>query len=297
MISQRRIAITGANGYVGRLLVRAASKAGEVASLVRAPNGAGNFRWSLEMSEQDMTQLLISSGVTHIVHAAWNMRASSREQLESSCISGTQRLLNASKAAGVRQFIFISTISAFEGASSLYGRAKLAAERLVQEAGGLVLRLGLVYGNSEGGMFGSLSKIAARLPVIPLVSGGPGRQYLLHEDSLSAVIVRAIQGDFDQERRPLTLAHPEPVALSELMARLATREGRKVVFVPVSWRLIHAALRLLERLRLNAGFSSDSLVSFVFQNTAPDFEPLTDHSIAMISLTGAPPTQVAQRRP
>jgi nucleoside-diphosphate-sugar epimerase len=297
MASSPVIAVTGANGYVGRLLVRTAATIGEVTSLVRVPKDGRDRLWSLEMTEQEMTRLLIASGVTHVVHAAWDMRASSREQLESSCISGTRRLLHAAKAARVQQFIFISTISAFDGARSLYGQAKLAAERLVQEAGGLVLRLGLVYGNSEGGMFGSLSKIAARFSVIPLVSGGPGCQFLLHEHSLAEAIVRAIRGDFDHERRPLTLAHPEPVRLKDLMAMLATRGGRKVVFVPVSWRLIYFALRQLEQVHLNAGFSSDSLVSFVFQNPTPDFAPLTDYTITMVSFSGARKTPAAQRPP
>jgi nucleoside-diphosphate-sugar epimerase len=297
MASSPVIAVTGANGYVGRLLVRVAATVGEVTSLVRIPKGDKDRPWSLEMTEQEMARLLIASGATHVVHAAWNMRASSREQLESSCIAGTRRLLNAAKTAGVRQFIFISTISAFEGASSLYGQAKLAAEQLVKEAGGLVLRLGLVYGNSEGGMFGSLSKIAARFPIIPLISGGPGCQFLLHEDSLAEAIVRAIRGDFDQERRPLTLAHPEPVRFKDLMAMLATSGGRKVVFVPVSWRLIYLPLRLLEQMRLSVGFSSDSLVSFVFQNATPDFTTLTDYNITMVSFSAARKTSAAQKQP
>lgn len=291
------IAVTGANGYVGRLLVRAASTVGDVVPLVRVPRDAGDRAWSLEMTELEMTHVLISSGVTHIVHAAWNMRASSREQLESSCISGTRRLLNAAKAARVHRFIFISTISAFEGASSLYGQAKLAAEEMVRGAGGLVLRLGLVYGNSGGGMFGRLSMIAARLPIIPLISGGPGRQFLLHEDSLAAVIVRSIQGDFANHGQLLTLAHPEPVRLKDLMATLAAREGRRVMFVAVPWRLIYVALRLLEQLRVNAGFSSDSLVSFVFQNPAPDFSSLTHCNVSMMGFSGAQQMPVARRRP
>lgn len=297
MVSSPVIAVTGANGYVGRSVARAASTAGNVISLVRVPKHGGDRSWSLEMTEQEMIRVLASLDVTHVVHAAWNMRASSREQLEASCVSGTRRLLNAAKSSGVRQVIFISTISAFEDARSVYGQAKLTAERLVEEFGGLVLRLGLVYGNDKGGMFGALSKLAARFPVIPLVRGGPGYQYLLHEDALAVVIVRAIRGDFDGERRPLTLAHPEPVWLCDLMATLAAREGRRVMFVPVSWRLIYIALRLLERLRLNPGFSSDSLVSLVFQNPAPNFAPLNEYGIEMVSLSDAQEVPVAQTRP
>lgn len=297
MLSSPIIAVTGANGYVGRSVARAASTIGKVISLVRVPKHDGDRAWSLEMTEQEMTLLLNSLSVTHIVHAAWNMRANSLEQLESSCIAGTRRLLNAAKFSGVRQLIFISTISAFDDAHSAYGQAKLTTERLVREYGGLVLRLGLVYGSSKGGMFGSLSKLAARFPVIPLVSGGPGCQFLLHEDALALVIVRAIRGDFDGERRPLTLAHPEPVRLRDLMATLAAREGRKVMFFPVSWRLIYVALWLLERLRLHPVFTSDSLVSFVFQNPAPDFVPLTDHAIKMVSFSDAQDALVAKTPP
>lgn len=132
--------------------------------------------------------------------------------------------------------------------------------------------------------------------MIPLISGGPGRQYLLHEAALAAAVIRAVRGEFDGERRPVTLAHPDPVPLKEVLAALAANGGRKVVFFPVSWRLVYFALRLLEQLRLDPGFTSDSLVSFVFQNPAPDFQPAADHDIQMISFNGAIGAAAARRQ-
>lgn len=282
-----RIGVTGANGYVGQIMTRAASRAGDVVSLVRVPRRPGDRLWSLEMSEEEMRNALVSSGITHVIHAAWNMRARSLEQLESSCVAGTERLLSAARSSSLKSFIFISTISAFDETRSAYGKAKLLTERSVGKlANGLVLRLGLVYGDEMGGMFGSLSRLAARLPVMPLVSGGPGFQYLLHEESLSEAVVRAIQGDFDSERRALTLAYPKPILLRDLMTLLAARHGRNVVFVRLDWRILYITIGLVEMLGMNFGTSRDSLISFIFQNPKPDFAPLFDHDIKMASISG-----------
>ena len=53
--------------------------------------------------------------------------------------------------------------------------------------------------------------------------------------------------------------------------RLALEAGRKIVLVPVPWQLLYAAFRTAEGLGLKLGFKSDSIVSFIYQNPAPDF--------------------------
>jgi hypothetical protein len=58
--------------------------------------------------------------------------------------------------AGVRRLVFISTISAFDGCRSFYGKGKLEVERITHSLGGWVIRPGLLYGEKPGGMLGRL---------------------------------------------------------------------------------------------------------------------------------------------
>jgi nucleoside-diphosphate-sugar epimerase len=296
MPSMPNVAITGANGYVGSIIAQALSGYASVIPLVRSPKTASDRLWSLEMSEQDMVNVLQRSNVTHIVHSAWDMRENSHDKLARLCVAGTRRLLTAARAAGTRPMIFISSISAFNSARSAYGQSKFAAENIVLAAGGVVLRLGLVYGACNGGVFGSLAALARRFPLIPNVRGGSGVQFMLHERSLAEIIVRAVQGDFWGERRVLTLAHPNPIRLSDLLHSLTAAAGRKVVLVPVPWQLIYLLLRSAEIFRLPLDFRSDSLLGFIYQDPQPDFAAMRDHRIVVPPFASRCSTTVTANR-
>jgi nucleoside-diphosphate-sugar epimerase len=254
-------AVTGANGYVGGVIARALGP--ETVRLVRRPAGPLDVAWSFG---DDPTAALKAHGVTRVVHAAWDMRASRLATLEAGCVAGSKILLDAAGAAG-STFTFISTISAFEGARSAYGQAKLQVERLVLAAGGNVLRAGLVHGDGDGGMFGSLRQTVAKARVIPLIGDGAAPQYLLPEALLAQVVRMEFSG-------LVTLAAPEPVAFRDLLRRIAAAQGKSPLLVPVPWQLFYAGFRSAEALGLKLGFKSDSVLSLVFQNPAPDFAPM-----------------------
>ena len=80
--------------------------------------------------------------------------------------------------------IVLSSMSAYEGTTQIYGRAKPRIEAATLQVGGCVLRPGLVYGASAGGMVAALRKLA-RLPVVA-VPIGEMRQYTVHEDDFGA---------------------------------------------------------------------------------------------------------------
>jgi nucleoside-diphosphate-sugar epimerase len=261
------IGVTGANGYVGGMIAGALAGQG-VMRLVRRPAGADDLAWSFATPADVLAEALRARGVTRVVHAAWDMQASRLDELEAGCVAGSARLLEAASAAGAK-VIFISSISAFAGARSAYGKAKLQVEKAVLAQGGLVLRLGLVMGS--GGMFGSLRKSVARAKIIPLIGDGSTPQFLLAEATLVEVVRAAVRGDFDAETGPVTLANPVPVAFKAILARLAREAGQRVKLVPVPWQVFYAGFRTAEALGLRLGFRSDSIIGFIFQDPAPDF--------------------------
>jgi nucleoside-diphosphate-sugar epimerase len=275
------VAVTGANGYVGSVIVGWLLERHRVISLVRSPQNDNDRPWSLSMTEYQMSETLAREDITHIIHAAWEMKTNSIGELQRLSVSGTARLLSAAKMAGVGRFTFISTISAFEGARSAYGKSKLAAEQMVISGGGSVLRLGLVYGGGNGGVFGSLCRMVENHRILPIV-GGAADQYLLHEESLSAAISQAVEGVFDIERRVITLAHPQPIPFVKLLQIIAARKGRDIILLPIPWRVLYAALRVAEMLGIRSAFRSDSIVSLVNQNPRPDFIPAMQYQLGMI---------------
>jgi nucleoside-diphosphate-sugar epimerase len=273
------VAVTGATGYVGSIIVDALRRCVTVLGLVRTTESPDQIRWSFDAEPDVVARELRARGATHLVHAAWDMSASCESELERTCVAGSRNLLMAARQANLKQVTFISTISAFEGARSAYGRSKLEVEELFHQENGLVLRLGLVYGERPGGAFGKLRQVVRSSRVIPMIGNGKAPQYLLDEGTISDVVRRAVAGEFEGETAPVTLANPEPIALHDLLHRIARAEGRAVTLVPVPWRIIYLTLYAAELLGLRLNVRSDSVLSFVCQNVAPDFGAMARHSI------------------
>jgi len=83
-----------------------------------------------------------------------------------------------------------------------------------------------------------------------MIGDGSSLQYLLHEDTLADVARRAIVGEFDEAREPLTVAEPDGIAFRALLRYVADLQGRRLILVPVPWRVLYAGLRFAESLGL-----------------------------------------------
>lgn len=294
MISNPVCAITGASGYVGSTLSAALGSEWNVVPVVRRPSAEKkSINWEFT-SDRDVTEELASRKVQVLIHAAWDMRANTIEELFTTCVSGSTRLYEMARNAGVKRIIFISTISAFEGCRSAYGRSKLEVERITRQVGGIVLRPGLVYGPTPGGVFGAIRNQVRRSRIIPLIGAGQAPQFLLHEETLRDCAVRAARGNLGAPRgEPITLAHPKPWPFRELVLSIARAERRQVTLLPTPWPLLYAALRCAEAFHVPGPIRSDSVISFVHQNPAPDFSQLAKYDIHPIPFTEAQLSSVA----
>jgi nucleoside-diphosphate-sugar epimerase len=262
-------AITGASGYVGSRIAAALAQDFEILPLGRNPGPSG-IGWHMA-GEQSIAQSLRLRGTKVLVHSAWDFNCPRPEDNWKSNVEGSRRLLDDARAAGIQRIVFVSTISAFAGARSEYGKAKLAVERMVLDAGGAVIRPGLVWGSRPGGMFGSLREQVRKGSIVPTIGDGRYPQFLVHEDDLADTIRRAAVSDAGFSGRTLTLAHPNGILLCDLILRLAADEGRSVRLVGIPWRVIYAGLRTAEALGLKLGFRSDSVLSLVYQDPRPHF--------------------------
>ncbi|HEX9047187.1 MAG TPA: NAD-dependent epimerase/dehydratase family protein, partial [Verrucomicrobiae bacterium] len=264
-------AITGSNGYVGGAIKNYFLTQGwDVLDLVRQPKaGARTARFQLG-ADVPADSL---AGVDVLVHCAYDFKPLQWEELRAVNVAGTEKLFRAARTAGVKKIICISTISAYEGCRSLYGRAKLEIEKLALDHGALVIRPGLVYGRGPGGMFGKLAQQVRKSSVIPLIGDGSQIQYLVHEEDLSRFIWRYAAGEIQCGPRILTAANAEPWPFKKLLREIARGQNRKPAFIPLPWRLVWLGLRSAEACSLRLNFRSDSLVSLMYQNPNPDFSP------------------------
>jgi nucleoside-diphosphate-sugar epimerase len=264
---RRMCVITGAGGFVGKQLAAVFERDGwEVNGWSSAAPGKRRFRLGEPVDPRRF------QGVQALVHCAYDFRPRTRQSIYTTNVEGSRRLIEAASQAGVPQIVFISSLSAFPGCRSLYGQAKLEIESCAISAQGLCLRPGLIYGDAPGGVFGKLVSQARKSTVVPLLTGGPQLQYLLHMNDLAEGILRCLlKPNARWPVDPVAIAAPEPRTLRSIIEEIARALQRPVRFFPVPWQLGWLGLKTLELAKVPTNFRSDSLISMIHQNPNPSF--------------------------
>ena len=272
------IALTGASGFVGHGLAAALLAAKfRIRALVRDPE---KFRAALPDADTVAFQLAgtVSAealrGVDTLIHCAYALPDS---QLDArGCyelnIRAAKRLLEASRAQGVRRFIFISSFAAHPGAESFYGRGKREIEGFLDPARDLILQPGLVIGN--GGLYARMAKMFQKARVFPLFYGGEQRVQTISLEDLGEAVVRALRLECTGLLR---LAEPRPVPIMEMYLAIAESVSVKPWMPRAPGAATLAFLRMTEALRIPFPLNTENLLGLkqmVTFDTAEDLKRL-----------------------
>lgn len=263
------VAVTGASGYLGTAV--AGHFHGRGWRVLRLVRDRGTAADNVEFALGQAVSAEFWQGVRLLVHCAYDFSLSRREDITRVNVDGSAALFASARGAGVATQIYVSSISAFDGCASVYGRTKLQIEAAARACGAVVLRPGLIFGEPPGGTFGRLIQQVSKSRIIPLIGDGSQVQYLVNRDDLAELIVRIGLGEVQRPDVPVTVAHPRPWLFRELLLAIAGRMGRRPLLVPTPWRAVWASLRVAELLHVPLDFKSDSVVSLMHQNPAPDF--------------------------
>jgi nucleoside-diphosphate-sugar epimerase len=257
------VAITGASGYVGGALCDAFRAIGyRVLRLQRTIPAAADPSEYVPFTLETGVKASLGPDLKAVVHCAYDLQARTRAEVERVNLDGTKRLLDA---AGASPVVLISSMSAYAGTRSLYGRTKLACEQMVERSGGTSLRLGLVYGGGDGGMIGSLGRVA-KLPVVPCLLPD-SYQYTVHIDDMVRCVSDAVA--VPPPHRAIGVANPHRLSFRSLMADLhRSATHRPLRAVPMPAGMLYVGLRAFEGVGLRLNFRADSLIGLM--QPAPD---------------------------
>jgi NADH dehydrogenase len=236
-MERRRLAVTGANGFVGRHVVRVARERGwDVLGVVRSEAAAAEVERAggkpvVIASLEAATLAPTFSSAPVVVHLAQIGAETANASYENVNVGGTRRVVEAAAAAGARRIVFFSGLGVARygmapRTTNRYFLSKLAAEMALFRAplAVSVFRPSYVVGPGDGLVRSLLSAMAAGRVERP----GDGRyrmQPIAVADAAAAVIAAAEVAPTDDWRRHRVydLVGPEPVAFDDFVARLAGR--------------------------------------------------------------------------
>jgi len=247
--------VTGANGFVGRHLVRTASRSGfEVVGVVRSEAGVrtvaeagGTPARSPRLEAASLESCF--AGAQAVVHLAQIGREQGGETFEAVNVGGTREVVAAVGGANVRRLVFLSGLGVASyglrrRTTNRYFLSKLAAEVAVYGGGGeaLILRPSYVIGPGDGLSRWLLASMAAGEVARP--GDGHYRLQPVALDDVSAAVLALLRRPSPAIEAPIhrawDLVGPEALSFDAFIRRfgaLARDKGRagefRVTEVPV----------------------------------------------------------------
>jgi uncharacterized protein YbjT (DUF2867 family) len=222
----RRIAVTGATGFVGRHVVQRLEAAGhEVVSLSR--------RTGTDLAAPDLRALQDALvGCDAVVHCAGINREIGTQTYDAIHVRGTQALVEASLAAGVGHISVLSFLRARPDGPTAYHRTKWAAEAIVRDSGipYTVLKSGVIHGRGDH-MLDHLSHALYSFPVFGLVGMREQPVRPVAVDDVARILEAAATGDERLRNQTIAVLGPDEMLLGEAVRRVADTIGRRPVYV------------------------------------------------------------------
>jgi NADH dehydrogenase len=228
-----RIAITGANGFVGtHLTQRLESEGNELVLISRRARKDDARVAANDLSDINvLTELFRNCKV--VAHCAGINREIGTQTYQRVHVEGTRNVVEAARAAGVEKIVLLSFLRARAGCGSHYHESKWEAEEIVRNSGldYTIIKAGVIYGRGDH-MLDHLSHALHTFPIFALVGLKEKSVRPLAVEDLVHVM-RAALVDRRMKRQTIALLGPEEIYLSEAVCRVADVVGKRPLMFPL----------------------------------------------------------------
>ncbi len=235
----KKILITGARSYIGESVENWLMQQPGKYEVFTLDMLAGAW-WEHDFSKYDVVY-----HVAGIAHA--DVGSVSEEQKALYYKVNTDMAVETAqkaKDAGVKQFIFMSSMIVYSGCEeqtitketqpdplNFYGDSKWQADQKIREMESesfkvVVLRPPMIYGKDSKGNYPELAKLAAKLPIFPIVKN---KRSMLYIDNLCEFVKLMI----DQEESGIFFPqNAEYTNTSDMVQLIAKVKGHRIIMVP-----------------------------------------------------------------
>jgi uncharacterized protein YbjT (DUF2867 family) len=255
MMRNRRTAVLGGSGFIGRYVVQRLAARGDVIAVgCRHAEGAkflmpqGNVgqiaALNLALDDERLLPAFLA-GNESLVNCVGILSESRSQRFERVHHTGPARLARLAREAGIERFVHISAIGADPRSPSAYARTKAAGEAGVRDAFPTVtiLRPSVVFG-PEDQFFNRFAAMAMVSPVLPVIGGGQTRFQPVYVGDVADAVLKCLD-DPATAGRIYELGGPKIYTFRELIELLLGEIRRKRLLVDLPFGLATIQARLM----------------------------------------------------
>ena len=287
-----RILVTGGSGVVGVGTVTELLKRGhEVRLLARhAKDDARQWPSGVTPIAGDVSDVAsirgAADGCDAVMHVAGIVEESPpKVTFRRVNVEGTANIVAEAERAGVRRFVFVSSLGAQEGESD-YHRSKREAERIVERFAGnwTICRPGNVYGPGDGQISVMLRLVRGVSPLVPRIGSGDQTFQPIWWEDLATALATIVERD-DLGGRALDLAGGEVTSQNDLHLRMSRITGREVQSIPVPEMLATLGARAISMVGWKIPLGDSELQMLKEGNRIPEGQP---NGLDLLGVTPTP---------
>ena len=251
----RRTAVLGGSGFIGRYIVQRLAARGDVipvgcrraeeAKFLKPLGDVGQIATlNLTIDDEQILPAFLA-GNDALVNCVGILRESGSQTFDRVHHTGPARLARLAREAGIERFVHISAIGADPRSSSAYARTKAAGEAAVRDAFPTVtiLRPSVVFG-AEDQFFNRFAAMATISPVLPLIGGGHTRFQPVYVGDVADAVVKCLD-DPTAAGRTYELGGPKVYTFRELIELVLGEIRRKRLLVDLPFGLAAIQARLM----------------------------------------------------
>jgi len=248
------ILVTGATGFIGRILVRQLTETGQQVRVLlrpspkspRLPKGVPVEVAVVGLDDERGLRAAMR-GVDQIYHLASAGSQGQRGNLFKTDIEGTRNLAQVAKSADIERFIYLSHIGSDRASAFPIHKAKGIAEEHIRKSGVpyTIIRSTVVFGPEDDFTSTLATLIRATPGILPMPGDGRTLLQPLWVEDLVTCLVWALQNP-DMENQSYDIGGGESFTLRQILETVMSVTHTRRLIVPIAPPYMRALFVILD---------------------------------------------------